>query len=754
MKIALLTWFHFRNYGTALQVYATYHFLSTLGYDVDVVDYTPTVQSKYLIANYGASDIISRFFSRYRIVNKFNDFEDPQNIQFCNEEKNSVFSSFLNEKLTFTEKCTSSLDLRTLNEKYDAFICGSDQIWSPLCFDSHYFLDFVLNNNKIISYAPSLGVFDISDKYKKEQIRKLISRFSHLSVRENHGKHLIKSLTGKDAQWVCDPTMLLSGDEWRMCCNVKKNTHVRPYLLVYMLGYNDQHWKHVAAYATENGLDIKVIPVFEKDLSLASCIHTPIDPSEFVSLIDNSDMVCTDSFHGMVFSLLLKKDFIPYERFESDDPSNQNSRIYSLLDMLNLSDRLIHYSPQDTYTFKPLDYTIIESLITDFRKSSSKYLSNAVNTVSTQKSAQNNHIISNSVFCCGCGVCEIICPNSAIKTKLNDNGFIRTYIDDQKCINCGKCINICPMLSKSPIISSNNLAVYKNTSTNLDIMCLLARLLLNEDYLIAGCKFDPISQHAKHSLLTSPDQLGLLRNAKYMQSDFSSVLYDIQSCSSPVAIFGTPCQIAGARKLFSNRTDVLYIDFDCCGIPTNNVYKKYLEYLSAKYSLKKDRISSVFDYQKENQQYRYVYSTDGEKSVCIESDKDLYCRLYNAKNCFAESCYECHFADHSYADIRITNNIDSNENEGFIILNEDAPKIIQLLKDDHFSISNNAPTKQVQHKTKPLYHDEILSRLCTDELDLIAHKYTLQTEQLSLKERLCTAIRMYQSDRAYRRRIK
>ena len=86
--------------------------------------------------------------------------------------------------MAYTEKCNDETDLFLLNDQYDKFICGSDQIWAPTVFDKNYFLDFVSNDSKKIAYAPSIGLSSIDNKYVRENMGKLINKFECLSIRE------------------------------------------------------------------------------------------------------------------------------------------------------------------------------------------------------------------------------------------------------------------------------------------------------------------------------------------------------------------------------------------------------------------------------------------------------------------------------------------------------------------------------------------------------------------------------------------
>lgn len=139
MKIALMTWFHYRNYGTALQVVALYNYLVQLGHNVDIIKYIPTNIRKKTIQDFSLSKVIERH------KNKDINYQSYHGKDFCDNKKDELFQKFLDERVNFTDKCGTVTELENLDSEYDAFVCGSDQIWAPNCFDSHYFLDFVSN---------------------------------------------------------------------------------------------------------------------------------------------------------------------------------------------------------------------------------------------------------------------------------------------------------------------------------------------------------------------------------------------------------------------------------------------------------------------------------------------------------------------------------------------------------------------------------------------------------------------------------
>ena len=116
-----------------------------------------------------------------------------------------------------------------LNSKYDKFVCGSDQIWSPNLFDENYFLKFVDNPDKKIAYAPSFGVNEIVDDELKINIGDLVKDIGSLSIREDVGVNIIKDIANRDAKVVLDPTLLLEKEIWKAADLLRGNLDASEY---------------------------------------------------------------------------------------------------------------------------------------------------------------------------------------------------------------------------------------------------------------------------------------------------------------------------------------------------------------------------------------------------------------------------------------------------------------------------------------------------------------------------------------------
>jgi glycosyltransferase involved in cell wall biosynthesis len=367
-KAAAMTWWHYHNYGTALQVTALYNTIKKLGFKVDIVNYIPRQGGKASI------------FLRYRLPGFYGIYLTVNMVvkrilgigQAADNLRDKKYDEFLSTHLTFTNRCTTGEELEALNNVYNAFVCGSDQIWNPAYFDTHYFLDFVKNDAQKIAYAPSFGLATVKDSGIKRTMYELISCFKHLSVREEQGKNIIHEFCNLEAEVVLDPTILLGYDEWREIIPVEKTEE--KYILGYFLGRNNSAWEHVKTISRRLDLPVKIIPIFTKDRKHGECIDGA-GPGEFFNLIDNAQCICTDSFHGALFSIICQKPFLLFERFKTDNNLSQNSRIYNLLEMTNLHDRLVRYNQpvQNSYQFD-FDYADANSRIEEQKNKSIDYL--------------------------------------------------------------------------------------------------------------------------------------------------------------------------------------------------------------------------------------------------------------------------------------------------------------------------------------------------------------------------------------------
>ena len=311
MNIGILTHPQRVNYGGILQCYALSSVLRKLGH-------TPVVirrenDRSFFLWEWIRSVLKFLHFPRYYNLNKI--------------DKGVNIRPFIDKYLVRTYPVRSQAQMKKICNFYklDAVIVGSDQVWRTnfaTQFGYNYFLDFVPAGVRKFSYASSFGLS--SWEYSSEQnkvIKKLLSEFSGVSVREADAISLLKEVLDISAVQHVDPTLLLDAEDYCKILNPK--IIQEPYVFVYWLGEKrliEDRLKEIEI----SGL--KVISLFLRDN------NEQISIEDWLSYIKYAKFIITDSFHGCVFSIIFEKQF---EVLKND--SGGNGRIISLCEMLGIS---------------------------------------------------------------------------------------------------------------------------------------------------------------------------------------------------------------------------------------------------------------------------------------------------------------------------------------------------------------------------------------------------------------------------------
>lgn len=713
MHIGLMTWFQYYNYGTALQLIAMNKLLSSKNDNVSVINYKTRP-----IKTLKRKCIVSKIHSH--ISNK-------RNPKLSSSERDFEFEQFYKTYLNFTDECNVLSELEKLNHSMDCFVCGSDQIWNPAVFDSHYFLDFVFDNNRKIAYAPSMSLPKIDDPLIEKKMSVLVSSIDSLSVREEAGAKVLSKLINKQVKVVLDPTLLLKRDEWNEFLIDEEEKLNDDYILVYMLGNNTNHWKMIEKFSASLNIDIRIIPVYEKDLLRKGCIHSPIGPKRFINLIKHSKYVLTDSFHGTVFSIIYGKKFNTFERFSNRSQYNQNSRIYNILTMLELNARII----KDRINTSDIDYEKVYKLLNAEIVKSKEFLFNSIDRVRNYKCNSLNNIKALTKLCCGCGACAEVCKFAAISIKRSSDGFYESVVDNNLCTSCGVCQKVCPLINNKEAIPLNRGILYsfKNADSN-ELMnsssggagFVLGKVGIHEGASVIGCVFDQIKQEAVHICITETDKLKDTQGSKYIQSRFFDVMHELSLKNNLYYIFGLPCQIAAAKKIHGN--NAIYIELICHGVPTYNAYKKYKEYLRRVHKIEDPYINVIFRDKSKGWRERFIKVESKTKSVCTHQFKDPYFMIFESTLAFSKVCYECPFRNRSQADIRIgdywgTKYLSDTTGMSMVLsLTEKGEKTIQFLKKygvlETTDVKDMFRWQQIENAPTPLIRDEVLTKLKDD----------------------------------------
>ena len=270
-------------------------------------------------------------------------------------------------------------DLNVLAEKYDAFICGSDMIWSEEFQEdwNFYFLNFA-PKAKSFSYAPSFGKNALSEENKK-RVRDYLNEFSRITCREEGGVDLIESISNIAVKQVLDPTMLLSIYEWNEVINTRERIIEHPFVFMYLFGTEDSARKQYI-----NDIEKK----YGKAYKLPSCRKEarkfPVDsigPIEYLRLFRDAEFIVTDTFHGLMFSLIFNKQFVVLNRTDASNWAKYSDRMTSTLNMFGLADRYILANKMKVDNLAKIDYNLINKKICAKRNESRIYLNEIVGDV-------------------------------------------------------------------------------------------------------------------------------------------------------------------------------------------------------------------------------------------------------------------------------------------------------------------------------------------------------------------------------------
>ena len=339
-KIALISFVENLNYGGTLQAYALEKYIENTYEDISC-EYIRYIKKqgkasiiwlgrKILCALLKKDDTPSWTVKEYvelvkgMLSEKHNSNAQKNERLFQQFWALSKYSPYMNRRELFMK----DLD-------YDLYIVGSDQVWNcgRLDLDTTYLLDFVKDNEKKASYAPSLSLKSIPEKYKKKYI-KYLGAFKYLSCREKAGAKVIEELVDRDVKNVLDPVFLLSKNDWKTVENIPMNMQDKyNFVVAYILDESEILISCAKNYAESTGMEIVYI---YGDLSKNECVG----PAEWLWYLRNAKMIFTNSFHGTAFSIIFNVPFwveVPQKAFFQVS----SDRIYDVLKLFELEGRLV-----------------------------------------------------------------------------------------------------------------------------------------------------------------------------------------------------------------------------------------------------------------------------------------------------------------------------------------------------------------------------------------------------------------------------
>lgn len=336
MKVAVITINYGYNYGNRLQCYAINHLLMERGIKVENLKKEQDISIVVKLKLFIKSKLrISMNGYEKRIIN-FNQFNDK----------------YLTIKNIYRHIQQGTIAL--LNDKYDCFICGSDQIWNPYFgFNSDIeYLSFVKDKKKI-ALSASFGVDDVG-KENEEHIAKMLKEIDYISVREEKAKEIVERITNKQVTLVCDPTFVLSKSDWIGIERRPKFVGNDKFLLCYLLEeYDSELMDKIDRLAKKNNLRIYYMEDEYKKLGKANIKEYSLGPAEFIWMIRNSELVVTDSFHAVAFSIIFGRKFKVIRR---NNLMNMSSRMNTIVKKFKIEKAYFNGNDIEEETVMDFDY--------------------------------------------------------------------------------------------------------------------------------------------------------------------------------------------------------------------------------------------------------------------------------------------------------------------------------------------------------------------------------------------------------------
>lgn len=352
MRIGILTHHTVVNFGAFLQAYAVQEAVKRLRPDaeVEIINYIPL--KHFMINTLG-------WFLWYRNRQNWKNWGNIFRLPFTlrRERKRQMDLS----PRCFTAKAISELG-------YDLIVIGSDEVWNYADPKSVNPIKFGhgIDSARLISYAPSAGNSNLNEI--PEMVSEGLNKYSHLSGRDKRTVELVKSVTGKNATEVLDPTFLFP-------LPVKDNPYLKGkgYILFYYCEHLPEHIKRqIFDYAKEHGLEVLGAGDSDRDYERCTVNMTPF---EWIDMFRHARFVFTGTFHGAVFSILNQRQFKVYLTNKG-----RIAKVGALLDNLGIENRMI----DDNFKFdlefqsREINYETVNEKIATKREVSISYLKEAL----------------------------------------------------------------------------------------------------------------------------------------------------------------------------------------------------------------------------------------------------------------------------------------------------------------------------------------------------------------------------------------
>ena len=367
--VATMTFHMAHNYGAMLQAYALEQAVNQIGgVSCEIIDYRFPFIDKWngiqtfpeLVQKYGIIIGSLKYINRtlrgsYKRIAPLH----------------RKFNRFMRRNLILSQKVYyDAEELKTVD--YDVILLGSDQIWNTTArdFSEAFFLPGI---SKKSTYAVSCGSH--LNEVDCDRICSAMETFENVSVREIDTREFLEKHTKRSIETVLDPTFLLTKEDYSGLYD-KERILKEKYIFFYTINYDEDALKQTVRVAERLG-GCKIVTPFTgysaiKAKKYGIKVMWDVAPDAFLNLIENAECVCSNSFHGIAFSIIFKKEFYRVGAMDQTGKIKKDDRIDNILNWCGLSNR--NYG--ETNGNRKIDYIQVEHTLNALRNRSNQYIYN------------------------------------------------------------------------------------------------------------------------------------------------------------------------------------------------------------------------------------------------------------------------------------------------------------------------------------------------------------------------------------------